>query len=904
MRLGVRGPASRALMILSALAGGCSPAARDQPARDVAACARASDGLDCAAWTAGRFSGLARWSTAFGFGEPWKAGLSFGSGLRSPDLDGDGRADACLHDGAGLQCALRTASESFGPVRRSFVFTDDQEGGYSSHASSLDFADVDGDGLPDACARGASGLSCAHGRGDGTFEGGVLWSAAPFATANGGDLRGRERRLRFADVDGDGRADVCVPSADGVLCALSQSVGFAAPRLWTTSFGDSDGASGATELELVDVDGDGRADICGHVGDEVRCALSDGRRFVDSASLADAAPGAAVRFADVDGDRRSDVCVIDDAAVRCARSFGNGFTALAPWHRALPGTVDSLTLVDVNADGRSDLCQRGAQGLSCALSDGARFADAGGTVGGLGLGSIPARDIPGETLTIGSHVAADDAATLNRTAVENQQTGAEDWWIPYPQWSINHEIEAYTDQLSYAAGAVVNVRLSTATSGDGVSWRLLRTGWYGGRGARDIASGRAVGYPQPLPLPGASDVVRAAWNTTFSFTLPTDAVSGIYVLRLDSRTTNKSFFVTFVVREDDRVADLIFDRADFTDEAYNSWDGGPNSSSAYQGALWVSFDRPLRSVGALGVYSYSSGYFVYEYPMVRWLEAQGYDVTYVSDVDVHASAAVLAHGRAFLSVGHDEYWSAAMRDHVEAARDRGLHLGFFGSDMVDGLIRFKRGDARTFSRTISNRDTRKNQFATKPLDLSRPAHDNPSDELTGTHYVSWCAAVHPSCRSVPQGKLLVADDYEIAESSHPIFRGIDATRMQEVLGYEYEALFADPEQLPFALHVLGRAVNLQVGGQAPVMVAYQAQSGSRVVNLGSMHWAHALDPWTGRAAFRTSGGERDCAPAEDDCFVRSASPAAQVTANILADFGATPSTPSPGLLQTAGETWP
>ena len=75
--------------------------------------------------------------------------------------------------------------------------------------------------------------------------------------------------------------------------------------------------------------------------------------------------------------------------------------------------------------------------------------------------------------------------------------------------------------------------------------------------------------------------------------------------------------------------------------------------------------------------------------------AKGYDLTYVTDIDTHQRA-VAGSARIFLSVGHDEYWSWQMREHVEGARDRGVHLGFLGADACFWQIRFEpsaRGDA-------------------------------------------------------------------------------------------------------------------------------------------------------------------------------------------------------------------
>src|SRR5260370_12332859 len=75
--------------------------------------------------------------------------------------------------------------------------------------------------------------------------------------------------------------------------------------------------------------------------------------------------------------------------------------------------------------------------------------------------------------------------------------------------------------------------------------------------------------------------------------------------------------------------------------------------------------------------------------MVRWLESQGYDVSYCTDVYTHEQASMLLQHRAFLVVGHDEYWSWQMRTNVVSARDKGVNLGFFASNVCMWQIRFE-----------------------------------------------------------------------------------------------------------------------------------------------------------------------------------------------------------------------
>ena len=248
-----------------------------------------------------------------------------------------------------------------------------------------------------------------------------------------------------------------------------------------------------------------------------------------------------------------------------------------------------------------------------------------------------------------------------------------------------------------------------------------------------------------------------------------------------------------------------------------------------------------------------------------------------------------------------------MRDNVEGARDLGVHLGFFGADAVDGRIRFAGRAHRIFSRTISDQDSHKLEYADQPLDLSRPPHDNPSDSLTGTHYAGYCGRPTPSARPTDTqaaGRRRLSHRRG-GPSAVPRRPRRDRRRPAHpgTVGYEYEAP-SWPERLPFVLHVLAQAPGIALAGVNPAMVAYRASSGAKVFNAGSMSWVHSLDGWAGRGVLRQSGVERPCAAGESDCFVRPPSAAAQITANVLSDFGAMPATPTPELAQSSAEPWP
>src|SRR5262249_35820210 len=149
-------------------------------------------------------------------------------------------------------------------------------------------------------------------------------------------------------------------------------------------------------------------------------------------------------------------------------------------------------------------------------------------------------------------------------------------------------------------------------------------------------------------------------------------------------------FIVFVVRDDASRASIVFQSSVTTFAAYNNWGGKSlyafNSGNAP--ARKVSFSRPY-AMNPYGVRLDGACDFLrrWEYNAVRFLEREGYDIRYVTDVDTHQHG--VPDARIFLSVGHDEYWSWPMRRAIEAARDRGVHLAFLGADVGYWQIRFE-----------------------------------------------------------------------------------------------------------------------------------------------------------------------------------------------------------------------
>jgi GH25 family lysozyme M1 (1,4-beta-N-acetylmuramidase) len=306
-------------------------------------------------------------------------------GRSRTDVNGDGRADLCARGPKGVTCALAQAAGGFGAEIAGPAWTDAAGWRFGEYAGTVQFGDVDGDGKADACGRAALGFTCAtFDETEGAFR--AAFTSTAWSDASGCEAPSCYATLQLADVDGDGKDDVCGRMASGIACARSNGAGFDA-AFAGPSWSDAAGwgaPSAYTTIRFVDMDGDGRADVCGRGSSGLSCALSHGMGFdaeiagpawSDAAGWSAAKYAATVRLADIDGDGKVDACGRSAKGITCARFNGAGFDAeiagpawsdAAGW--GVPSSYATLLFADINGDGKEDVCGRTASGVTCALA--------------------------------------------------------------------------------------------------------------------------------------------------------------------------------------------------------------------------------------------------------------------------------------------------------------------------------------------------------------------------------------------------------------------------------------------------------------------------------------------------------------------------------------------------------
>jgi len=192
----------------------------------------------------------------------------------------------------------------------------------------------------------------------------------------------------MVDVDGDGRADVVGFASDGVYVSLSTGTQFAARQKWVSGYGTSYGWTDQNTVPrmMVDVNGDGKADVVGFASDGVYVSLSTGtgftapQKWVSGYGTNSGWTGQNTlprMMVDVNGDGKDDVVGFASDGVYVSLSTGTQFTAQQKWvsgYGTNAGWTDQNSLprmmVDVNGDGKDDVVGFASDGVYTSVSSG------------------------------------------------------------------------------------------------------------------------------------------------------------------------------------------------------------------------------------------------------------------------------------------------------------------------------------------------------------------------------------------------------------------------------------------------------------------------------------------------------------------------------------------------------
>jgi len=441
----------------------------------------------------------------------------------------------------------------------------------------------------------------------------------------------------------------------------------------------------------------------------------------------------------------------------------------------------------------------------------------------------------------------------------------------WEEWDIDgsgsDNIQGFAAQFSINQGERVDFKIDT--DADDYRIDIYRMGWYDGDGARKVATinpNAALANNQPDPIvdwdTGLVDAgnwrVSASWQTTQA------NVSGVYFAKL---TREDGVFgeshIVFVVRDDDGQSDILFQTSDTTWVAYSDWGGSSlygNNFLPYGRAYEVSYNRPLTTRSR----TESNFFFGSEYPMVRFLEANGYDVSYSSGIDTDRRGEELLEHKLFMSVGHDEYWSGQQRANVEAARDAGVNLAFFSGNEMFWKTRWEDsidGKNTPYTTLVSYKETHANAKS-DPLDgvwtgtwrdprfAATTDGGNPENALTGTMFsVNGDSIIgRPMRVTAVEGQMRFWRDTEVAD-----LRNNQSMLLGDyVLGYEWDEDVDNGFRPPGLMRLSDSTYQVSAyiqdygntyakGTATHHMTLYRAASGALVFGAGTIQYSWGLD---------------------------------------------------------------
>jgi hypothetical protein len=410
---------------------------------------------------------------------------------------------------------------------------------------------------------------------------------------------------------------------------------------------------------------------------------------------------------------------------------------------------------------------------------------------------------------------------------ENRKSGTGDWALA--KTGKPRDIEGYADHVSAQRGDSVQLMVSTTAP----SFRVeaYRMGFYAGLGGRLVwrsADVPGTRQPDPVIVP-VVNMVDARWSPSLRVTVDASWPPGAYLLKLVA-STGPQRYVPLTVRDDSSHAAYVVQSSVATWQAYNQWGwyslylgGGPAHPSLAKRARIVSFDRPYDNEGA-------ADFIGNELPLVSFVESKGLDVSYWTDVDLHRSPALLLNHRALLTLGHDEYWSTAMRAGAETARDRGVNLAFLGANAVFRHIRFDASPLGPDRHVVDYKSATEDPTPDKnekTVDWRGPPLDRPESALIGQQY---------ECNPV-SADMVVFDGSSWLLSGTGLRTG---SRLPRLVGTEYDRHVPSTASPPNVAVIAHSPVQCRGKPSYADMTYYSAPSGAGVFATGTGWWVNSL----------------------------------------------------------------
>ncbi len=492
----------------------------------------------------------------------------------------------------------------------------------------------------------------------------------------------------------------------------------------------------------------------------------------------------------------------------------------------------------------------------------------------LRLLSVPAAILMIATLLPALAAAPASAASCaNPIACENQLPGT-----PQSTWDVGSNdtfIQGFADPFSVNVGGSINFKIESAAPSYSVD--IYRMGYYGGDGARLITSitpNITVSQHQPVcntnTVTGLVDCGN--WGVSATWNVPSTAVSGVYFAHIYTPGSTHENQISFVVTNNASTAKVLFMTSDETWQAYNDWGGYSVYTGNATGKPWccsaldpgravqVSYNRPFATrFNTPGGQDY---FFYIEFPMIQYLEQNGYDISYVSQSNVAAPGAssMIEQHKVLMATGHSEYFDSGDRANMTAARDAGVNMAFFSGNLMWWKTRWANSQyGNEAYRTMITYKESLDSTQSDPSDpptwtgawrdprFSPPGDASPENSLTGQLWTVNCCSYADTVTGNFAKLQFWRNTAAASLSSSQTY-----TMPDQTLGYEWDSdvdnglrppgeidMSKTCENVSQALLTVNE--NIGAANECNSLTLYRAASGALVFNAGTVQWAWGLN---------------------------------------------------------------
>jgi len=301
-------------------------------------------------------------------------------------------------------------------------------------------------------------------------------------------------------------------------------------------------------------------------------------------------------------------------------------------------------------------------------------------------------------------------------------------------------------------------------------------------------------------------------------------------------------------------------------QAYNFWGGAGNNNVGYDlygrfndvtgdntggRAYSVSFDRPYDGEAASDG---AGAFFNWDFPLIKWMESKGYDMTYVTNTDMETNQSLLSGHKVFVNTGHDEYYSDGMRTTITNGIAAGVNLALFSANNFYFRITWAADAAGNANRRIHADKNALPGSTTYEWRLLQGSLQHPENEIGGV-MLQGVANDRPYLVSNANSWIYAntgLKTYTGNGTTGVVTSGANQNALPGIIGYEFDARASTSPSLapyvqwePAGLQTVGHSFVPAADGNATNVwgdaTLYTAASGATVFSAGTIQWPWGLD---------------------------------------------------------------